>query len=231
MQRLRPWTASGRRVPYGSRLPLGNHRQITFLCLGTCVPGILGVTAVVESGKAGEGHLLGALDPESAARRAASGTEGSTPTPSRALAQNGCLRWNAKTFTPADKRASLETEAYFPRGLSGKSSELRFRAHMLQGTGERRGQSGKLSVVLQAVTDTRRTAARCSPRDPGITHRRQGAADNSLCGRYEAVDTPNFKALTEFRAAEVTSGAASARRRLFVGSRKVALTGMLFALI
>ena len=100
------------------------------------------MTAVVESGKAGEGHLLGALDPESAARRAASGTEGSTPTPSRALAQNGCLRWNAKTFTPADKRASLETEAYFPRGLSGKSSELRFRAHTLP-----LGQCGKRLAV------------------------------------------------------------------------------------
>ena len=116
MQRLRPWTASGRRVPYRSRLPRGNHRQITFLCLGTFVPGILGVTAVVESGKAVKATFWARLIRKARHGAQASGTEGSTPTPSRALAQNGCLRWNAKTFTPADKRASLETEAYFPRG-------------------------------------------------------------------------------------------------------------------
>ena len=76
---------------------------------------ILGVTAVVESGKAVKATFWARLIRKARHGAQASGTEGSTPTPSRALAQNGCLRWNAKTFTPADKRASLETEAYFPR--------------------------------------------------------------------------------------------------------------------
>ena len=79
MQRLRPWTASGRRVPYRSRLPRGNHRQITFLCLGTFVPGILGVTAVVESGKAVKATFWARLIPESAARRASLGDRGFDP--------------------------------------------------------------------------------------------------------------------------------------------------------
>jgi hypothetical protein len=95
---------------------------------------ILGVTAVVESGKAVKATFWARLIRKARHGAQASGTEGSTPTPSRALAQNGCLRWNAKTFTPADKRASLETEAYFPRGTeisnpvpsSGESTNFRF---------------------------------------------------------------------------------------------------------
>ena len=80
MQRLRPWTASGRRVPYRSRLPLGNHRQITFLCLGTCVPGILGVTAV-ESRKAVKATFWARLIRKARHGAQASGTGGSTPLP------------------------------------------------------------------------------------------------------------------------------------------------------
>jgi hypothetical protein len=62
------------------------------------------------------------------------------------------------------------------------------------------GQALNLRYPGLAVVDTCCTASRGSSRDAGVTHRRQGAADNSLCSRDEAVHTANLKALAEFQA-------------------------------
>src|ERR1700738_5148165 len=43
------------------------------------------------------------------------------------------------------------------------------------------------------------TATRGSSRDAGVTHRRQGAADDSLCGRDEARQARKRKFLADFQ--------------------------------
>jgi hypothetical protein len=58
----------------------------------------------------------------------------------------------------------------------------------------------KPAIPGLAVVDTCCAASRGSSRDAGITHRRQGAADNSLGARDEAVHSANLKALAEFQA-------------------------------
>jgi len=121
MQRLRPWTASGRRVPYRSRLPRGNHRQITFLCLGTFVPGILGVTAVVESGKAVKATFWARLIPESAARRASLGDRGFDP---HSL-QSPRAEWVPFGGTRRLSRRQTNEQASKPKPIS--RAELKFR--------------------------------------------------------------------------------------------------------
>src|SRR5271170_2086950 len=60
-----------------------------------------------------------------------------------------------------------------------------------------------------AVVDARPTTSRRPSGDTGITHRRQGAADDSLCGRDEAVHPRNLEALAEFQ----TNGANNYRQQ------------------
>src|SRR5215472_9024160 len=50
------------------------------------------------------------------------------------------------------------------------------------------------------VIDAHRATARRPARDAGITHRRQGAADYSLCGGEDAVHARNLESLADFQA-------------------------------
>src|SRR5215470_8864886 len=50
-----------------------------------------------------------------------------------------------------------------------------------------------------AVVNARCTAPRGPARHTGITHRRQGAADDGLCGGDEAVHARNLEPLAEFQ--------------------------------
>src|SRR6266478_4002003 len=51
-----------------------------------------------------------------------------------------------------------------------------------------------------AVVDPRCTASRGPSRDAGVTHRRQGAADDGLCGGDEARQARNGELFAEFQA-------------------------------
>src|SRR5712691_11863814 len=58
---------------------------------------------------------------------------------------------------------------------------------------------GKAAFGL-AVVDPRGTAPRGPSRDTGVAHRRQGAADDSLCGGDEARQARNGELFAEFQA-------------------------------
>src|SRR5262249_1642165 len=53
------------------------------------------------------------------------------------------------------------------------------------------------------VVDAHRTTARGPARDAGITHRRQGTADDSLGGADKAVHARNLESLAEFQTNDV----------------------------